>query len=66
MPRLSAAATCCSASSRSSKPNAATGSIAADKYAARRQRLVTELEGIYGELDEASPGPQGGGEGLAA
>ena len=42
------------------------GLIAADKYAARRQRLVTELEGIYGELDEASPGPQGGGEGLAA
>src|SRR5688500_13024357 len=42
------------------------GTIAADKYAARRQRLVTELEGIYGELDEASPGPQGGGEGLAA
>ena len=42
------------------------GTIAADKYAARRQRLVTELEGIYGELDEASPGPQGGGEGVAA
>jgi hypothetical protein len=42
------------------------GTIAADKYAVRRHRLVTELEGIYGELDEASPGPQGGGEGLAA
>jgi hypothetical protein len=42
------------------------GTVAADKYAARRQRLITELEGIYGELDEASPGPQGGGEGVAA
>ena len=34
------------------------------KDAARRQRLVAELEQIYGELDEASP--RGGGEGLAA
>jgi hypothetical protein len=42
------------------------GAIAPDKYAARRQRLMTELEGIYGELDEASAGPQGGGEGVAA
>jgi hypothetical protein len=34
------------------------------KDAARRPRIVTELEQIYGELDQASP--QGGGEGLAA
>jgi hypothetical protein len=34
------------------------------KDVARRQRLVAELEQIYGELDEASP--RGGGEGLAA
>jgi hypothetical protein len=34
------------------------------KDAARKQRLVAELEQIYGELDEASP--RGGGEGLAA
>jgi hypothetical protein len=36
------------------------------KYVARRERIVSELERIYGELDEASPGPQGGGEGIAA
>jgi hypothetical protein len=34
------------------------------RYASRRQRMLSELEQIYGELDEA--GPQGGGEGLAA
>lgn len=34
------------------------------KDAARRPRIVAELEQIYGELDEASP--HGGGEGLAA
>jgi hypothetical protein len=34
------------------------------KDAARKQRVVAELEQIYGELDEASP--RGGGEGLAA
>src|SRR5690606_1648673 len=34
------------------------------RYASRRQRLLSELEQIYGELDEA--GPQGGGEGVAA
>jgi hypothetical protein len=33
---------------------------------ARRQRLVSELEQIYGELDEQGAGPQGGGEGVAA
>ena len=41
----------------------ASGSESA-KDAARRQRIVAELEQIYGELDEASP--RGGGEGLAA
>jgi hypothetical protein len=42
------------------------GTIAAEKYETRRQRMVTELERIYGELDDASAGPQGGGEGIAA
>jgi hypothetical protein len=40
------------------------GSIDPAPYATRRQRLVGELERIYGELDEA--GPEGGGEGVAA
>jgi hypothetical protein len=35
-------------------------------YITRRQRILTELERIYGELDEASAGPDGGGEGVAA
>jgi hypothetical protein len=33
---------------------------------AKRQRLVEELERLYGELDEAGVGPRGGGEGIAA
>ncbi|MSO29734.1 MAG: hypothetical protein EXQ48_02160 [Acidobacteria bacterium] len=33
---------------------------------ARRQKLIAELEQIYGELDEEGAGPQGGGEGVAA
>jgi hypothetical protein len=40
------------------------GSIEPSSYATRRQRLIGELERIYGELDEA--GPEGGGEGVAA
>ncbi len=36
------------------------------RYAARRQKLMGELEQIYGELDEEGAGPQGGGEGVAA
>ena len=36
------------------------------RYAARRQKLVAELEQIYGELDEEGAGPQGGGKGVAA
>ena len=42
------------------------GTVAADAYERRRQRMLTELERIYGELDEASAGPSGGGEGVAA
>jgi hypothetical protein len=34
--------------------------------AARRTRVLAELEQIYAELDEAGAGPQGGGEGVAA
>lgn len=36
------------------------------RYAARRQRLISELEQIYGELDDQGAGPQGGGEDVAA
>jgi hypothetical protein len=42
------------------------GSINAERYDTQRQRVVTELEQIYGELDDAGLGPQGGGEGIAA
>ena len=42
------------------------GTVDSSSYATRRQRLVTELERIYGELDEAGAGPEGGGEGVAA
>lgn len=42
------------------------GGIGAERYEAKRQRIVSQLETIYGELDEASAGPQGGGEGIAA
>jgi hypothetical protein len=33
---------------------------------ARRQRLVAELEQIYGQLDEVGAGPHGGGKDVAA
>lgn len=33
---------------------------------ARRQRLVAELEQIYGELDDVTTGPRGGGKDIAA
>ncbi|MEQ1758882.1 MAG: carboxypeptidase-like regulatory domain-containing protein [Vicinamibacterales bacterium] len=36
------------------------------KDSARRVRVVAELEQIYGELDQAGAGPEGGGEGVAA
>jgi hypothetical protein len=42
------------------------GGVEDSRDASRRQQLVSELERIYGELDEASGGPQGGGEGIAA
>ncbi|MNC86928.1 hypothetical protein D3C83_26170 [compost metagenome] len=42
------------------------GAIGQDRYDSRRHRLIAQLEQIYGELDEASAGPQGGGEGVAA
>ena len=41
------------------------GDINGDRYLTRRQRLMRELEEIYGELDDAT-GPQGGDEGVAA
>jgi hypothetical protein len=42
------------------------GTVDPASYAPRRQRIVNELERIYGELDEAGTGPEGGGEGVAA
>jgi hypothetical protein len=36
------------------------------RQSSRRNRILTELEQIYGELDETSAGPGGGGEGIAA
>jgi hypothetical protein len=42
------------------------GAVAADRYETRRKRILGDLERIYGQLDETSSGPQGGGEGLAA
>ena len=33
---------------------------------ARHQRVVAELEQIYGELDQVGPGPRGGGKDVAA
>ena len=41
------------------------GEVGGDRYLTRRQKLMRELEEIYGELDDAV-GPQGGGEGAAA
>lgn len=42
------------------------GAPEADGQVKRRARIISELEQIYGELDDAQPGPQGGGEGVAA
>ena len=48
-----------------SKRRAST--IEPNGYSTRRQRIFAELERIYGELDEVSAGPEGGGgEGVAA
>jgi hypothetical protein len=41
------------------------GSLSAERHATRRQRLLQELEHVYGELDQTT-GPQGGGEGVVA
>jgi hypothetical protein len=43
-----------------------SGAVEADAQVRRRGRILAELEQIYGELDETHPGPQGGGEGIAA
>jgi hypothetical protein len=42
------------------------GAVGTERYTSRRLRLMGELEQIYGELDDAGQGPQGGGEGIAA
>ena len=42
------------------------GTASGERYTSRRQRLISDLEHIYGELDDAGQGPQGGGEGIAA
>jgi hypothetical protein len=42
------------------------GTIGGERYATRRQRLMHDLEEIYGQLEDAEQGPQGGGEGIAA
>jgi hypothetical protein len=42
------------------------GTVDGSSYATRRQRILAELERIYGELDEVGTGPDGGGEGIAA
>lgn len=36
------------------------------KHSSRRTRILSELEQVYGELDETGAGPGGGGEGVAA
>jgi hypothetical protein len=42
------------------------GTVEQHNYSARRQRILAELERIYGELDDVGAGPEGGGEGIAA
>jgi hypothetical protein len=42
------------------------GAVSAERFAARRRRLMADLEQVYGEIDEPVRGPQGGGEGVAA
>ena len=41
------------------------GRVDGSKYAARRQKLVGDLERIYGELDGVTAGRSGGGEAVA-
>jgi hypothetical protein len=42
------------------------GKVPDDRYLARRQRLMADLEELYHELDEATGRTQGGDEGVAA
>ena len=42
------------------------GSVGGERYATRRQQILTDLEYVYGELDQPADGPRGGGEGVAA
>jgi hypothetical protein len=42
------------------------GTVDSSNYSTRRQRIYSELERIYGELDDVGAGPEGGGEGIAA
>lgn len=42
------------------------GAIDPAAHTKRRARLLAELEGIYGELDQTPTEPRGGGEGVAA
>lgn len=44
----------------------ARGGESTARDAARKPEILAELEGIYGELDDAQPDPRGGGEGVAA
>jgi hypothetical protein len=42
------------------------GTVDPQGYSTRRHRIFTELERIYGELDDVGAGPEGGGQGIAA
>ena len=43
-----------------------SGGIADERYLSRRQRLISDLEHVYAEIDDAGSHPRGGGEGVAA
>jgi hypothetical protein len=43
-----------------------TAGAGSERYVVQRQRVMAELEQIYGELEDAGSGPRGGGEGIAA
>ena len=42
------------------------GRVPDDKYLTRRQRLISELEDVYHEIDQLGGRPRGGDEGIAA